>query len=165
MTVYKIDSTHVKIILTELEVNLGFGGIEKLLLMRKKTKEKLKSLIFNTVNLPEKNIKINGKIAILKDKGCVLRVQFLSKKDFFIYCFENSESLINTVVSVFKEYKHQKSDLYLLDNGYRLITYKKLPELEPLQRQIDFEYTNEYGKPLIKNNAIYQFGKAFIKGS
>ena len=161
MTVYKLNDKKFRIYLTYAEIKLGFGGRHNLINMDKLVKYKLNSLICNT--LKDKKI-TNGKIYLLKNKGCIITIFTNCNYEKYLFEFKKSEDLIKTIIFIFKEHKNVKSDLYLLDKKYNLIIKdSKPPVLKNYKtNKILISKTEEYGKPLILNNAIYRFGKAFI---
>jgi len=175
MTVYKINRNKLRIYLTDTEVKKGFGGYKSLIEMSKSTKHRLNALLCNIVkaHFEEVNaIKINGKISFFQNSGCYIMLDFITENQNkkTVFKFADGESLINAILSVFKRERAIKSDLYLMKDGYRLIAEScesifknKNIKYSVSQNPIDIAYTKEYGKPLIINDAIYLFGKAFFK--
>lgn len=163
MTVYRLTENRLKIALTYTEITLGFGGLRELVSMNEKVKLRLKLLISNVANsFYIQGEKIKARLSITADKGCFIELCFANP---YLYYFHSSEQLIKSVINIFPMCKNIKSDLFLMDNGYRILSSAKLNGFCECESQngIHIAYTKEYGKPLILNNAIYRFGKAFIK--
>lgn len=176
MTVYNESHDEIKIILTHTEVIACFGSYEKLTLMSDNIKTSLTLLISEVTKDLIKNPKdyeIKGQIVARKNFGCriLLKLSKPQKTAFspIIYIFSDSESLIYAIKTAFAKTKAQ-SDLYLMDSGYRLTVKNCRPKIFPQEfgfksqsGEIALAYTEEYGKPLILNDAIYRLQKTFIK--
>ena len=162
MTVYKLSDNSIKIFLTKTEIIYGFGGYENLIFMKNDTKEKLKALIMNTVSPTIKNMSLKGKISFLKE-GCIISFDAIKRKNEFSYLFKNAESLISSMLFLYKAFKFVKSDLYLFERKYYLFSEISLPVNSEILDEIEIEKAKEYGKVLALNDAICRFGKAFIK--
>lgn len=176
MTVYNQSLDEIKIILTHTEVIACFGSYEKLTLMGENIKSSLSLLISEVTKDKIKNPKdyeIKGQIIAKKNFGCkiVLKLSKIETLETLtaVYLFENSEKLISGIKILFAN-STPLSDLYLMPDGYRLITRNfklKFPakefELNFSNSPIHIAYTLEYGKPLILNNAVSKLRKTFIK--
>lgn len=162
MTVYRLSENRLKIALTNTEIALGFGSLRELVSMSESVKLRLKLLISNIAkSFSSPSEKIKARLTINADKSCFIELYFVK---LYLYHFNTSEGLIKSVIKIFPFYKNTKSDLFLMDNGYRLLSASKLNDLSKYESQnsIHIAYTKEHGKPLILNNAIYRFGKAFF---
>lgn len=162
MTVYRLAENRLKIALTNTEIALGFGGLNELISMNESVRLRLKLLITNIASsFTSSGDKVKVKLTINADKGCYIELYFVKP---YLYHFSTSEGLIKSVIKIFPSCKNIKSDLFLMDNGYRLLCANRLNGLfkNESQNNIHIAYTKEYGKPLILNNAIYRFGRAFI---
>ncbi len=164
MTIYRLSPNKFKIFLTKTEILYGFGGYDSLIFMRNKTKEKIKSLVLNILKPPFNNMMIKGKIIVLKS-GCFINIDIINSNNESVYLFENCDRLIKNISYLYPFFKFEKSDLYLYKNKYYLsISREFLPfKKYKIKNKILIESAKEYGKPLVLNNAIYRFGKAFIK--
>ncbi len=177
MTVYNENLDEIKIILTHTEVIACFGSYEKLTLMGDNIKTSLSLLISeitrNKIKNPE-DYEIKGKIIARKNFGCNIVLKLYKTERLknlpTIFIFKHSEDLIFAVKTVFSFFKNVPSDLYLMPDGYRLVIKKSRFEIVPSEfninvknSNIDLAFTEEYGKPLILNDAIYRLRKAFIK--
>lgn len=164
MTIYKLSPNKFKIFLTKTEIIYGFGGYVNLVFMQNKTKEKIKSLVLNTINIPFNNMTIKGKIVVLKS-GCFINIDLKPRKNETVYLFENCDVLIENIGYLYPFFKSEKSDLYLFKNEYYLSLNREIPPLKKhkIKNKTLIECAKEYGKPLVTNDAIYRFGKAFIK--
>ncbi len=93
----------------------------------------------------------------------------------FTFIFENSHSLLNGVLFLYrnKATENLKSSLYRLTQSYCLIIYSKSekPYFLHLKEYCKptfsspflVEYIKEYGKLLINENAVKKLGNAFFK--
>ncbi len=164
MTIYRISPNKFNIFLTKTEIQYGFGGYENLIFMQNGTKEKIKSLVLNILKPTFNNMTLKGKIVILKS-GCIINIDIINKGKETVYLFENCDRLIGNISYLYPFFKFEKSDLYLYKNEYYLSTNREFLPLKKYKtkNKILIAKAKEYGKPLVLNDAIYRFGKAFIK--
>lgn len=164
MTIYKLSPTKFKIFFSKTEIKYGFGGYENLIFMHDITKEKIKSLLINILKPPFNDALIKGKIVILKT-GCVMTLDIKSKSKESVYLFQNCDCLIRNISYLYPFFKSEKSDLYLFEKEYYLFLKREFLPLKKykIKNKILASKAKEYGKPLVLNDAIYRFGKAFIK--
>ncbi len=164
MTIYRLSPDNFKIFLTKTEIKYGFGGYENLIFMKNGTRKKIKSLVLNIIKPPFNNMIIRGKIVILKS-GCLINIDIIKETEETVYLFENCDRLIRNIGYLYPFFKFEKSDLYLYKNEYFLALNREFLPLEKYKtkNKILVAKAKEYGKPLVLNDAIYRFGKAFIK--
>lgn len=96
-----------------------------------------------------------------------------AEKGEILFVFNNSDDLTNGVMFLFHKKPFIKSSLYKTDNDYRLIItaddrwpmVKRLSEFSKIKTKnfIHIAVTREHAKPLILNNAVKIYGKAFLK--
>lgn len=94
-----------------------------------------------------------------------------------MYEFENSEALTQCIIALYRKarFRDLKSSLYKMPDCYRLIIKQSNPCNSPVyikefsrchsNSAIELSVTKEYGKLLIKNNAVEIFGKAFNRAT
>lgn len=164
MTIYKLSPNKFKIFFSKTEIKYGFGGYENLIFMQDITKKKIKSLLVNIIKPHFDNMIVKGKIAFLKN-GCLMTIDITSQKKEAVYLFQNSDCLIGNISYLYPFFKFEKSDLYLFEKKYYLFLQREFLPLKKYKtkNKILTSKAKEYGKPLVLNNAIYRFGKAFIK--
>ena len=95
------------------------------------------------------------------------------KKSEVLFTFFDSETLTEGIIFLYKKKPFIKSSLYKNDFGYQLIltaddrwpTIKQLLEFAcyKTKNYIKIEIIKEHSKPLIINNAVKIYGKAFLK--
>ena len=83
----------------------------------------------------------------------------------YLFIFPDSESMISSILFLYRHKFNFNSMLYKTENDYRLII--KCTRLESCKRNssniIETAFTKEYGKLLISKNAIKTIGKYFFK--
>ncbi len=177
MKVCKINTHQIEIRLSHTEVIHYFENYKNLQNATAGAKLALYFLLYDILPYYEffsNQDKITAKITAHKNKGCDITVYSNTKHTSkeYILNFKNSESLTNAILSLYKNNKfcHIKSSLYSLCGNFVLIlesnhTLSHISELniKPLNSHIYAEYVREYGKPLIYNNAVSIYGKAFLK--
>lgn len=181
MTVSDIQGNKIKISLTDVEVLSCFGSYERLFSMTKAIKSAVQSLLEDII--AQKGYadceKMLVEIKAKKNCGCIITVSLLSgnTQKSYIFEFADSESLTRAVVILYKDRRTRRleSRLYKMPQGFRLIIFSR--EYKPVffllnefcRRQnscpIELAYTEEYGKPLISENAIEIYGSAFTQSS
>lgn len=180
MTVSQINKNQIKITLTNIEVLGCFGTYERLYGMSKNIKSSLNALVREILEdyaFYKKNSKIIAKIKVKKHIGCEIILSSIQNRystyNHMIFEFTNSENLTRGILLLYKnkENKNLKSSLYKINNTFRLIIYsdKNLDRFFIMNEfcyiksncETLIAYTEEYGKLLIKNNAIHIYGQAF----
>ncbi len=91
----------------------------------------------------------------------------------YLFIFSDSESMISSILFLYRRKFYFKSMLYKTENDYRLIIKCKRYDSSLLSLNefckrhssniIETAFTKEYGKLLIGNNAIKTIGKCFFK--
>lgn len=178
MQVSPISSHKVKITLTDTEVLSCFGAYEKLFSMSETSKSLIKALLRDVAAEYRltSNESLTAKIHAVPKKGCtiILSVPNSGSDNYYTAVFYSSESLIQSALCLKKiKRKIKKSLLYRINDSYRLLIKSPLEQEHfiPLYEfcdklysgSIHFEYTKEYGKPLIKDNALQTITSCFIK--
>lgn len=180
MTVTQINENQLKITLSNTEVLGCFGEYEKLNRMSDSIKASLSALlreILTDYGFTRKHCRLIAKLKIQKPIGCEITVSALQKGHFtntkMLFEFDNLEELTIGILHLYKSNNHMpQSSLYKFDNRYRLIiksrenskaffTINEFCQTKSVS-PITIAYTEEYGTPLIENNAIEIYGKAFI---
>lgn len=97
------------------------------------------------------------------------------KKCEILFTFNNSEALTDGIIFLYGKKPFIKSSLYKNNAGYQLIltaddnwpTIKQLSEFasHKTKNYIRIAVIKEHHKPLILNNAVKIYGKAFFKGT
>lgn len=95
------------------------------------------------------------------------------KKCEILFTFKNSDDLTDGIIFLYRKKPLIKSSLYKGEVDYRLIltadgnwpTIKQLAEFasNKTKNYIQIAITREHFKPLIINNAVKIYGKAFLK--
>ena len=181
MLVSEINPNKIKIVLTDTEVLCCFCSYEKLLSMSDSTKNLIKALLRDIVR--EHSFtnceKLTVQIRAGKNSGCVIILtgnEQRKKINLYTAEFTDSESLIKAAFYLKSNRKYLKrSRLYSINNAYRLLLesekekdyFLSLHEFcERLYTEkIQFEYTKEYGTPIIKEKAVSKIAEHFIRGS
>ncbi len=91
----------------------------------------------------------------------------------YLFIFPDSESMISSILFLYRRKFHFNSMLYKTENDYRLIIKCNRPKAPLLclnefckrhsSNIIEAAFTKEYGKLLISKNAIGTIGKYFFK--
>lgn len=183
MQVIKYETAKIKILLSDTEVMCCFGSYENLSTMDAKIKSYLNALIrdiiYENSNLFNKK-KAKVRIKIARENGCEILIFPIGsienmKEQETVFEFSNSENLTLAILHLYKSkaYTLYKSSLYKVSGGYRLIVKNKNGKTHHLQINEFYRFksedflvvaeTKEYGKQLIKDSAIEQYGKAFAK--
>ena len=95
------------------------------------------------------------------------------RKSEILFTFKNSDALTDGIIFLYRKKSLIKSSLYVNNSTYLLIltaddhwpTIKQLSEFanSKTKNYIQIAITREHFKPLILNNAVKIFGKAFLK--
>lgn len=95
------------------------------------------------------------------------------KKGEILFAFKNSDNLTDGIIFLYRKKPLIKSSLYKSNFGYQLIltadsnwpTIKQLSEFASYKTKnyIQIAIIREHFKPLIINNAVKIYGKAFLK--
>ena len=95
------------------------------------------------------------------------------QKGEVLFAFNNSEALTDGIIFLYKKKPLIKSSLYKNSIGYQLIltaddrwpTIRELSEFANYKTKnyIQIASIKEHHKPLILNNAVKVYGKAFLK--
>ncbi len=161
------------ITLTNTEVLCTFGSYEKLFALDKNTKYAINALlkeVLNSHKIFNKTDKILAKIKLKKPEGCEITL-FKETREYILY-FSNSRNLDKAISYLSaRKLKTEQSSLYKTENGYFLLieSEKPFPVFNEfctniINSKITSAYIKEYGKPLIKNDAIGVYSK-IIKDS
>ena len=179
MTVLEIDNKII-IKLTHIEALTLFGNYRELSLENSRARLVLYSLIKDVVGIKEgskDNGTISVKISIKKEIGCeiTLSEQKNKRKKYneYIFSFYDIDFLTRAMEYLYK-FKGSdllESHLYKLKNEYRLILKTennqnlKYPLIEfgknLSKSPFQIEYTTEYGKPIILENAVFKYKNYF----
>ena len=94
-------------------------------------------------------------------------------KSEVLFAFNNSDTLTDGIIFLYQKKPFIKSSLYLNNKSYLLIltaddrwpTIKQLLEFASYKTKnyIQIESVKEHFRPLIINNAVKVYGKAFLK--
>lgn len=100
-------------------------------------------------------------------------LQKRAKKNEVLFTFFSSESLTDGIIFLYKKKPFIKSSLYKNNFGYQLLLTAddRWPTIRELSEFANFKTKNyiqiaiikEHCKPLILNNAVKIYGKAFLK--
>ena len=100
-------------------------------------------------------------------------LQKRAQKGEVLFTFNNSETLTDGIIFLYKKKPFIKSSLYKNNFGYHLIltaddrwpTVKQLSEFASYKTKnyIQIAVIKEHSKPLILSNAVKTYGKAFLK--
>ena len=100
-------------------------------------------------------------------------LQKRAQKGEVLFTFNNSETLTDGIIFLYKKKPLIKSSLYKNNFGYQLIltaddrwpTVKQLSEFASYKTKnyIQIAVIKEHSKPLILSNAVKTYGKAFLK--
>jgi len=179
MQVSTINPNKVKIVLTNTEVLCCFCSYEKLLSMCESTKILMKALLRDIAK--EHSLtdceRLTARIHAGENYGCVIILSGTEHKKTKLYTleFNNSENLIRAIFLLKNRHKctHKRSRLYLMKNTYRLLIesskdkdyFLSLTEFcdNLFSGRVHFEYTKEYGKPIIEHKAISRIANCFSK--
>lgn len=176
MTVYNHKSGKIKISLTNVEVLTCFGSYERLFSMSKSIKSAIKALLFDIAikeNIQEfEKIKIDVKAK--KNMGCIIIVTLSKRsvKKYYIFDFLGSENLTKAILLLYKNRssKNINSTLYKMQNFYRLVIFSQFKPIfiqldefcfRKSENPIENAYSEEYGKPLIKDTAVQTYARFF----
>lgn len=178
MTVSKINTTKLKIVLTDTEVLCCFGTYEKLFNMSGIAKYVIKILLrdvakdYQLLNYE----KLTAKIHAGKNLGCIIILSASGNKrgnNKYTIIFADSESLIKCVLFI-KTQRNEiqnKSLLYKTENSYCLLfeSPHSREEMYPFKEFcktfysdiLHYEYAKEYGNLIIADNAITKIAENF----
>lgn len=181
MRISEVDDNRVKIILSDTEVLCCFTSYDKLLKMDNTTKIIIKALLReiteNRFKNKWKDISVNIRAKL--NQGCIIFVTQNKDENNEKICvleFNNSENLIKTAIFLNNqnEFIITQNSLFLIQDNYRIIfEYQEIKNNifvlnefcdKIYQDKINQQYTYEYGKLLIKDNAIMKISNVF-KGS
>lgn len=183
MRVSEISKNKVKIVLTDTEVLCCFTSYEKLFSMTDRTKNTIKALLRDIIEErydPLSCKKVSAEIHAGKNLGCIIIVTVKKDrktKNSYIFEFSDSESLIAGATYLYRKSRRKKhsASLYKMPDCYRLIISSNAPPesfggmkefcRNILNGNVHGEYTKEYGKAILTDNAVSGIAKAFIKGS
>lgn len=171
MTVYEIHKNRLKIKLSDTEVLALFGSYTKLFEMKKETKILISLLLKDILakrNKGFKNGKISADLKVIKNFGCEIYI-FCSeepKSQAAVFEFKSFENLIGGI-KVLKE-TETESSLYKYNNCYYLIADNGISDF-PINDFYSFrtesyvflEKVKEYGKMIIKENAVKLLAETF----
>ena len=100
-------------------------------------------------------------------------LQKRKKKNEVLFTFNNSDTLTDGIIFLYRKKPFIKSSLYRNNFGYQLIltaddrwpTIKQLSEFANFKTKnyIQIAVIKEHYKPLILNTAVKVYGKAFLK--
>lgn len=183
MTVSELGENKIRVSLTDTEVLCCFGNYERLFQMTDAIKSAFNALLIDII---KKHSSVLGKGRVIvqikaqKSLGCEIILtcaipkRKLLKKEILLE-FSDSESLIHFILYLYRKKRYYRllSSVYKLKNSYFLIiSHRNCNELlysaKEFCRKITeggnkAEFIKEYGKPIILNNAIEEFGKYFSK--
>lgn len=179
MHISKLDNKKVKITLTNTEVLCCFSSYEKLMKMDESTKIIIKALLreITESRFENKWTDISVNIRAKVNQGCIMIItptKEINSDKTYILEFLKSENLIKSALFLARQnnIKIGENSLYKMDNSYRLITESEQPQNDfyimnefcdkIYSDKINQQFTYEYGKPLIENNAIKTIYNAFI---
>lgn len=181
MTVSQISENQIKVILTNTEVLGCFGAYERLYTMSDSIKSALNALVREIIadyGFIHKNCKVLARIKARKHIGCEITLSAVKRRSQqyetpLTFEFGGCEELTQGILRLYsiRENRRLKSSLYRLNDNFRLIiiankTLEHFFMMNEFCRRISdceavAEYTKEYGKLIIENNAIEKYGSAF----
>lgn len=180
MTVYRADRNKIKISLTDNEVLAFFGTYERITDMNAGTRLTVALLLKE--GLEDYPDEFDGDILVeiraRESAGCTITVSPAEKKRksgkyYVCFDFADSSSMIDAVSRLYLSRKVRgESSLYLISGIYRLIiscgSAKDLFFMNEYCIRSDSSaeicaFTEEHGKPIVKNNAVSVIGRAFTK--
>ena len=176
MQISEIDNKKIKIVLTNTEVLSAFSSYERLLKMDDSTKFMIKALIREIAEIKYQNnwsdLSVNIKARI--NQGCIMTItptEYTNFEKTCIFEFTNIENLIKSIVSAIQnpKFKICENSLYKMQDSYRLIIDNHESNFHILNEfcdkiyrdKINQQFTYEYGKLLIENNAIQTLYNVF----
>lgn len=178
MTVYKISKNKIKITLSDSEVIAYFGNYDKINLKYKDTKFTVNMLLRNSLKRNYFNSK--GRLIIyikaIANMGCTITVLSTenmpmrkTKPEDHVFEFVSFNNMLRGVSALYKVFPNIQASLYKTENAYRLVASVRkdtdLCFLKEFSNSIDGDYalsnTEEYGKLLIKDNAVRKIGSIF----
>lgn len=181
MDINTINKNKIKISLTDEEVSSIFGGYDKIDYKNPDSKSRLDTFL-NSIIISE-NFILDSKSLVVEIKqetsGCTITLTKVYDKSGGsrkrlklkgrVAIFENSNDMLEGLLSLYKSgISVKRSDLYLLDNKYRLIIYSAVTDellseyfINITNRKSTIGYTEEYGTPLCLGNAVNKLGKTF----
>lgn len=182
MTVYKIGSNRINLALTDSEVLSLFGAYEKLNAMSDSVRMTVALLLKE--GLSDCKNKLDGELLVeiraRKSIGCIIAVspalptRKRQKAMPIMLEFPDSESMINGILILYGTHRFRiKSSLYKMPCSYRLTVLAKSDDdtfalnefcIRQSRSPCEIAYTEEYGIPLAKDDAVERIGKAFFKG-
>ena len=191
MKVDKLDNNRLKISLSKEETIFLFGGYEKINYDNPDSKLALNMIIKNA--LPVYSFELNCKRLLIEVKqegaDCNIYLTRLYKKEprrfkrikssnILVIEFPDSESLINGIcrLSQNNDIKKSQTDLYIMDNKYKLIIKSETNlnecishirefSLDVLKNKTAVSSVEEYGNIICKDSAVEKISSAFIKKS
>ena len=181
MTVYKVGRNKIKIALTDREVLSFFGAYEKITSMTGSTRLTVGLLLKESLAKYENELdgELLVEIRAKENFGCIITVSSAdssrreSVKVQKMFEFSNSESMIIGVTRLYKSRRFNgESNLYKMQRSYRLIISARADSdfifmnefcLRQSDSPIEVAYTEEYGTPIVKKDAVAKIGKAFSK--
>lgn len=180
MTVYRADRNKIKISLTDNEVLAFFGTYERITDMNAGTRLTVALLLKE--GLADYPDEFDGDILVeiraRESAGCTITVSPAEKKRksgkyYVCFDFADSSSMTDAVSRLYLSRRVRgESSLYLISGIYRLIiscgSAKDLFFMNEYCIRSDssaevFAFTEEHGKPIVKNNAVSVIGRAFTK--
>lgn len=188
MTVSKLSKNRIKIALSDSEVHYYFGSYEKIAEKSKTVQNTINNLLRQNIdNYTAKNNQNKFIVEVIaqKDIGCEITVTAINKSTTasrnlstkYMLEFCDTESMTKAIIHLYtnRRYKHLSASLYKMHSAYRLtltvpnkinfpLTVSEF-YLRKTDSPFEIAYTEEYGKLLIKDNAISHLGSLFSKGS
>ncbi|MBR7133095.1 MAG: hypothetical protein IKD04_06130 [Clostridia bacterium] len=179
MTVSKINSEAIRVVLTHTEVLSCFGTYERLFLMNDGTKQVLTALLRDIISENRdiyQNRKILARVKAQRDNGCEIVLSALSVGEArmakeYVASFPDSESLTQALLMLYScRTLCTESSLYKCDCGYRLILSSCDEAVGLLLNEfchavscsaLEAEAVREYCKLIAENGVIQRYGAAF----
>lgn len=179
MTVSKINSQAIRVVLTHTEVLSCFGTYERLFLMNDSTKQVLTALLREIITENGdiyRNGRILARVRAQRDNGCEIVLSPLNAGETrdakeYVASFPDSESLTQALLMLYSRHAVcTESSLYKCDCGYRLILSSCDEDIKPLLNEfcpavscsaLEAEAVREYCLPITANGVIQKYGAAF----
>lgn len=178
MTVYEANANEIKIALSDGEVTAFFGGYEKIAAMKKEVLLTVGMLLSEELKKHRDISKseLSVEIRAVKRQGCVITLtsaENLRKAEkSYIFFFPDTEAMLCGITVLYSRGQlGLKSNLYKMENGYRL-TVCAPPGSPRINNRfgtvrtasaVEIAFTEEYGKLICRGNAVGEIGKAFTK--
>ena len=173
MTVLQLEKDKFKIILTHTEVILCFGSYERLKGMGINVRAAIKTLVSDIVfEKGEPPVRAAVTVASKEDLGAHIFLILKRKTpEKTVVHFNDGNALADAMIILYKRGITTPCSLYKMEKGYRIVLNEPVDSLYVINEFARFikgsyilaENTDEYGKLLIRDNAIERLAVPFLK--